>query len=195
MNLGEAILKIIGSHKGGATNAQIYSELEEGTYFTLSASQLAKTRWSGRPAYRHEVRSYLSNFVKRGLLEHISRGLHALPTTGKNGATKKGGTQESQVASDINVLEGRVAAISDRGLQDVQSPRFKPSARPGSPGRRSRSLRRCDTGNPQLCRGKVSRFAKIDHSRAVGCQSGASSCRPRTLPANRRYSEIGSQEL
>lgn len=107
MNLEAAILKIINSKKEKATTREIYSALEKGKYYTLRDNQLAETIYEGRPAYQHEVRSYLSNLCQKGLLKWISRGYYALEAeSGKT--TKKQRVQQTRTPSDIGVLEGRL---------------------------------------------------------------------------------------
>jgi len=77
-NLGTAILQIIKDHGAQASNSQIYTALEGGNYFKLQERHLRATIYGGRPAYQHEVRSYLSNLVQEGLITRLSRGVYEI---------------------------------------------------------------------------------------------------------------------
>ena len=88
MTLETALLKIIDSKEGKASTAQIYSALERGEYFTLQDHHLKATIYGDRPAYQHEVRSYLSNLVQSGHLTRVSRGMYSITQIGKSRLTE-----------------------------------------------------------------------------------------------------------
>jgi len=72
------LLRIINSRRGRAYTHQIYADLERGLFVTLSEAHLRETVYGGRPAYQHEVRSFLSNLSKTGDLRRVSRGEYVL---------------------------------------------------------------------------------------------------------------------
>lgn len=76
------ILRIIAERGGKATTEQIYEDLEAGKFVQLDESQLKVTRYGGRPAYQHEVRSFLSNLAQAGKLTRIVRGRYGLTEKG-----------------------------------------------------------------------------------------------------------------
>ena len=77
-----AILRIIAERGGKATTRQIYEDLEEGKFMALDESQLRSTPYGNRPAYQHEVRSFLSNLTQTGELVRIFRGTYGLTEKG-----------------------------------------------------------------------------------------------------------------
>lgn len=72
----EAILEAVNSLGNEASLKAIYETLEK--HFPLSNRNLRETRYGGRPAYQHEVRSFVSHLVKGGDLEWIGRGRYKL---------------------------------------------------------------------------------------------------------------------
>lgn len=62
----EAIYKSIESLGGEADLQEIYKSLID--IITLTEWEKRETRWGGRPAYQHIVRSYSSNMCQSGLL-------------------------------------------------------------------------------------------------------------------------------
>jgi len=90
MNVWEiAILKSINLLGGEAGLQQIYNKLAD--FIQLTEEHLRKTKWGGRPAYQHQVRSHITNLCQAGELARISRGRYSL--------TKKG-------LRRINILNG-----------------------------------------------------------------------------------------
>jgi restriction endonuclease Mrr len=81
MDWDRAILQCINSRGGTATCQDIYAHI--GGFIVLTQSHLRATVYGGRPAYQHEVRSYLSNLVQRGALDWIKRGTYKLTPLGK----------------------------------------------------------------------------------------------------------------
>ena len=72
----EAIYKSIESLGGEADLQAIYKRLlDKGA---LTEYQQRETRWGGRPAYQHVVRSYITNMCQSGLLCRIARGRHRI---------------------------------------------------------------------------------------------------------------------
>jgi len=83
-NMETALLRIINNRGLQVSNSQIYKALEDGNYFKLQDQHLRATIYGGRPAYRHEVRSYLANLRKKGLIKRVSRGECEITESGKN---------------------------------------------------------------------------------------------------------------
>lgn len=83
-NLETALLRIINDRGTQACNSQIYKALEGGNYFKLQKHHLRETIYGGRPAYQHEVRSYLSNLVQEGRIRRLSRGEYEITESGKS---------------------------------------------------------------------------------------------------------------
>ena len=61
---------------GEADLHDIYEEI--GNRKVLTEKHLRTTKWGGRPAYQHLVRSYISNMCQAGLLTKTSRGRYKL---------------------------------------------------------------------------------------------------------------------
>ena len=81
MTWEEAILKSYESLGGSGLNPAIYEKIKD--YISLSEDQLAPTVYGRRPAYVHEVRSYISNLVQSGYLGQVARGHYRLTEEGK----------------------------------------------------------------------------------------------------------------
>ena len=79
-----AILKSIESEGGSANTKHIYNSFESGEFIELSEEHLRATRWEGRLAYQHQVRSHLSNLVQAGDLRRIGRGVYQLTEQGRH---------------------------------------------------------------------------------------------------------------
>jgi hypothetical protein len=79
-----AILKSIASDGGSANTKHIYASFERGKFIELSEKHMRATRWEGRPAYQHQVRSHLSNLVQAGDLRRIGRGVYQLTEQGRH---------------------------------------------------------------------------------------------------------------
>jgi hypothetical protein len=82
-NMAKAILRIIYDYGPKVRTSQIYKALEAGRYFTLQEHHLEETRYGGRPAYQHAVRSYLSNIVQEGLADRLERGVYEITQSGR----------------------------------------------------------------------------------------------------------------
>lgn len=67
------IIELLG---GEADLQEIYKKLPD--YIDLTEKHLRPTKWGGRPAYHHEVRSYISNMCQCGLLHRISIGRYKI---------------------------------------------------------------------------------------------------------------------
>lgn len=78
-----AILRIIKSRDNYANTKEIYSDLESGIFMSLDDNHLRKTTYGGRPAYKHQVRSHLSNLVQSGDLVRVSKGAYSLTESGR----------------------------------------------------------------------------------------------------------------
>ena len=59
-----AILKSFDYHGGYASLCQIYETIK--SFIKLTPTQLRDTVYGGRPAYQHEIRSYVSNLRQSG---------------------------------------------------------------------------------------------------------------------------------
>ncbi len=79
----KAILRSVDSRGRSADKQSIYSTLESGAFIQLTEDNLRPTQWGGRPAYQHQVRSYLSNLVRSGDLHRIERGTYQLTDKGR----------------------------------------------------------------------------------------------------------------
>jgi predicted RNase H-like HicB family nuclease len=77
----EAILEAINSLGHDASLKDIYAVLEQ--QFPLSEQNLQHTRYGGRPAYQHEVRSFMSNLLETGELQRTGRGKYRLTPQGR----------------------------------------------------------------------------------------------------------------
>ncbi len=71
-NWEAVIYHTIESLGGEADLREIYDKLPD--FIDLSEGHLRETRWGGRPAYHHMVRSYISNMCRSCLLHRTSRG-------------------------------------------------------------------------------------------------------------------------
>jgi hypothetical protein len=84
MNVWElAILRILMSLGGTASLQQSCRSLEKGTFIRLTEDDLRDTRWQGRPAYQHQVRSHVSNRCQVGDMTKVSRGVYAITEKGR----------------------------------------------------------------------------------------------------------------
>ncbi len=70
------IYHCIESLGGEACLQEIYEELPN--FIDLTQSHLRPTKWGGRPAYHHIVRSFISNMCQCGLLHKTSRGYYKI---------------------------------------------------------------------------------------------------------------------
>src|SRR5687768_12626492 len=60
---------------------QVNESLKAG--YPLSEAHLRETQWGGRAAYKHQVRSHLSNLYQKGNVVRLKRGYYALTHQGK----------------------------------------------------------------------------------------------------------------
>ena len=82
MNVWEiAILKTIKSLGGEAELQRIYERLHD--FIKLTEEHLKETKWGGREAYQHQVRSHITNLYETGELVRISRGRYSLTQKGQ----------------------------------------------------------------------------------------------------------------
>jgi restriction endonuclease Mrr len=66
-------LELLG---GEADLQEIYGKLPD--FIDLTEGHLRITKWGGRPAYHHIVRSYITNMCQSGLLQRVSRGRYKI---------------------------------------------------------------------------------------------------------------------
>lgn len=77
MEYWEALIyQCIESMGGEADLQEIYRRLPD--FIDLTERNLRITKWGGRPAYHHIVRSYISNMCQSGLLQRVSRGQYRI---------------------------------------------------------------------------------------------------------------------
>lgn len=82
MNLWEvAILKSIICLGGQPDLAEIYERPP--AYINLTKDDLRETRWRGRPAFQHQVRSHIANLCQAGELYRVSRGRYSVTQKGE----------------------------------------------------------------------------------------------------------------
>jgi len=73
---GWVIYHTMESLGGEADLQEIYRKLPD--FIDLTERHLRLTKWGGRPAYHHIVRSYISNMCQDELLQWISRGRYKI---------------------------------------------------------------------------------------------------------------------
>jgi hypothetical protein len=82
MNVWElAILQSVNLLGGEGDLQEIYRTLPR--FIQLTPVHLAPTKWGGRPAYEHQVRSHVTNLRQAGELAWKARGRYALTTIGR----------------------------------------------------------------------------------------------------------------
>ena len=72
----QAIYRSIESLGREACLPEIYEKVSD--FVDLTDSHLRTTKWGGRPAYHHIVRSYITNMCQLGLLRRVSRGCYRI---------------------------------------------------------------------------------------------------------------------
>jgi len=72
----EKIYRSIESLGGEADLGEIYKKLPD--FIDLNERHLRITKWGGRPAYHHIVRSYITNMCQSGLLLRTSIGRYKI---------------------------------------------------------------------------------------------------------------------
>jgi hypothetical protein len=68
---------------GSACLKDIYSAIENDHSFRLSVEQRRRTVYGNRPAFQHQVRSHVSNLVKKNQVTRVKRGCYELTTEGE----------------------------------------------------------------------------------------------------------------
>jgi hypothetical protein len=77
-----AILEVVAeSPQGQADLQRIYAGLQ--ALLQLSPEHLRPTRYGGRPAYQHQVRSHVTDLCQVRQLEHLSRGFYGITRIGR----------------------------------------------------------------------------------------------------------------
>jgi hypothetical protein len=94
VNAWETVI-LTGFHSlGGEAGLQaLYKFLEKDT--PLPRQHLRATRYGGRPAYQHQVRSHVSNLCDSGDLRRVERGRYAI--------TQRGRARLQRTASELRV--------------------------------------------------------------------------------------------
>ena len=80
-----AILRSVNLREGEADLQGIYQTV--GRFVALSSEHLTPTRWGGRPAYHHQVRSHVTNLCQSGDLVRVGRGRYSLTARGRRRVT------------------------------------------------------------------------------------------------------------
>ncbi|MFH1596237.1 MAG: winged helix-turn-helix domain-containing protein [Pseudomonadota bacterium] len=75
-----AILMCVRDIGKEAMLQQIYRKI--GNYIQLSNKHLEGTQYGGRPAFQHEVRSFISNLCDSGYLVRLDRGVYSITEKG-----------------------------------------------------------------------------------------------------------------
>ena len=82
MNVWElAVLRSVDLLGGEGDLQDIYRTLPR--FIQLTPDHLAPTKWGGRPAYQHQVRSHVANLCQAGDLARKARGRYALTPIGR----------------------------------------------------------------------------------------------------------------
>ncbi|MGO9620798.1 MAG: winged helix-turn-helix domain-containing protein [Desulfobaccales bacterium] len=76
-----AILMCVRDIGKEAMLPQIYRNI--GNYIELGPNHLEGTPYGGRPAFQHEVRSFISNLCKLGYLVREDRGCYSMTDKGR----------------------------------------------------------------------------------------------------------------
>jgi len=76
-----AILKSFHQCGGHSNLRRIYNTV--GSFIRLTSDHLRDTRFGGRAAYEHIVRSYVSNLCEAGYLDRTNHGEYSLTIAGK----------------------------------------------------------------------------------------------------------------
>lgn len=81
-----AILRSVKLRAGETDLQAIYQTV--GRFVPLSSEHVAPTRWGGRPAYHHQVRSHVTNLCQSGDLIRVARGRYTLSAKGRRRVTR-----------------------------------------------------------------------------------------------------------
>ena len=82
MNSWEVNLLSAFDALGGEADLQaVYVYLER--HAPMRAHHKQQTKWGGRPAYQHQVRSHVVNLFQSGQLRRIARGRYAITPLGR----------------------------------------------------------------------------------------------------------------
>jgi len=115
---GEAILRCFKDSGGSAGLRQIYTNVAK--YKPLSTRHNRHTVWGKRPAFQHEVRSFISGLVASGDLRKVSRGVYQITGQGEDKLANT--RQEWSLAEELVALTAEtdpvLAEIWDN-LQDT----------------------------------------------------------------------------
>ena len=85
----QAILMCVQDLGGKASLRQVYAGI--GQYVALSSRHNKETTWGRRPAYQHEVRSFISGLVTSGQVRRVSRGVYEMTREGEQALARAGG--------------------------------------------------------------------------------------------------------
>ena len=105
----DAIIVCLKDLGGRGGLQQIYSRISR--YISLKLTHQKETRWGGRPAFQHQVRSYISNLVKDGTLRKASRGVYELTSKAQDSLSRRVGDEAAELLA--------LTAQSDPALAEV----------------------------------------------------------------------------
>ena len=77
-----AVLKTINALHGESDLQSIYKNIDR--FIDMSDYQERETKWGGRPAFQHTVRSTASTLCRHGYLRRVDRGVYAITQKGKD---------------------------------------------------------------------------------------------------------------
>jgi len=109
----EAILMCVKDLGGKASLRQIYADIAK--YRPLSAEHNKQTVWGRRPAFQHEVRSFISGLVLSEKLRWVSRGVYEITQQGEDELALAG--REPQMLEALAAL----SAETDPALAEIWS--------------------------------------------------------------------------
>jgi len=109
----KAILMCVKDLGGKASLRQIYTDIAK--YKTLSVGHRKQTVWGHRPAFQHEVRSFISGLVESGALRRVSRGVYEITQQGEEELARAG--REPQILEALMSL----SAETDPALAEIWS--------------------------------------------------------------------------
>jgi len=82
MNAWEVVILSAFHALGGSADLQsIYVYLER--HASMRPHHTRHTKWGGRPAYQHQVRSHVVNLCQTGDLRRVARGHYAITRNGR----------------------------------------------------------------------------------------------------------------
>jgi len=109
----KAILMCVKGLGGKASLRQVYADIAK--YRTFSVGHRKQTVWGRRPAFQHEVRSFISGLVESGTLRRVSRGVYEITQHGEEDLARAG--LEPQMLEALTTL----STETDPALAEIWS--------------------------------------------------------------------------